>query len=205
MSYLKTKHKTKLTLTKEQIAFFKRLDNNKLNNFEHLFKTYYHQLFLYANSVLKNENDSQDIAQEVFIKFWITESYKRIFSETHLKKYLIRSVKNACIDKLKSTNNFFDLDVTLFNNYENEVKKVNENLILKVRKEIAELSPQTKEILNCVFFNKMKYQEAADELEISINTVKTLLRKGLAKLREKFKEDMDILLFIIFSDKFKKD
>ena len=48
-----------------------------------------------------------------------------------------------------------------------------------------------------MFSRREKYQEAADDLGISINTVKTHVNKALRILREEFTEDY-ILLFILF-------
>ena len=42
----------------------------------------------------------------------------------------------------------------------------------------------------------MKYQEVADQLGVSINTVKTLLKNGMRYLRERFAGRVDLFLVI---------
>lgn len=43
----------------------------------------------------------------------------------------------------------------------------------------------------------MKYQEVADDLHISINTVKTLLRNGIKHLRSHFSQHLELLIFYL--------
>ena len=56
-------------------------------------------------------------------------------------------------------------------------------------------------IIQGVFFREMKYQEVADYLGISINTVKTLLKNGMRHLRERFAERVDLFLIIVLIKK----
>ena len=71
-----------------------------------------------------------------------------------------------------------------------------DELIQEVETEIAEMPEQTRVIIQSVFFREMKYQEVADQLGISINTVKTLLKNGMRHLRERFVGRMDLFLVI---------
>ena len=48
-----------------------------------------------------------------------------------------------------------------------------------------------------VFMQDMKYQEVADDLHISINTVKTLLRNGIKHLRSHFSQHLELLIFYL--------
>ena len=56
---------------------------------------------------------------------------------------------------------------------------------------------QTRKIISLIFIQNMKYQEVADEMNISINTVKTLLRNGIKHLRNHFFEHFAILCFYL--------
>ena len=74
--------------------------------------------------------------------------------------------------------------------------KWNDELIQEVEAEIARMPEQTREIIQGVFFHGMKYQEVADQLGVSINTVKTLLKNGMRYLRERFAGRVDLFLVI---------
>ena len=88
------------------------------------------------------------------------------------------------------------LDVLREEVVEEEMMTWNDTLIQEVETEIDRMPEQTKEIIRGVFFHEMKYQEVADQLGISINTVKTLLKNGMKHLRERFDERMDLFLVI---------
>ena len=80
---------------------------------------------------------------------------------------------------------------------EEEMVKWNDTLIQEVEAEIERMPEQTREIIRSVFFHEMKYQEVADALGISINSVKTLLKNGMRHLRERFAERMDLFLVMV--------
>lgn len=61
------------------------------------------------------------------------------------------------------------------------------------------LPPKTRSIIIGVFYEGKKYREVAEELNISVNTVKTMLNSGVATLRKHFKGREDVfLLHLIF-------
>lgn len=62
--------------------------------------------------------------------------------------------------------------------------------------EVALLPNRSREILNGVFVEGMKYQEVADRYNISVSTVKTLLGTSIRKLRERMGREgfLDFLL-----------
>ena len=115
-----------------------------------------------------------------------------------MKTYLFRSVKNNCLNRLKKKDvQRGRLDLLREEVVEEEMMKLNDALIQEVESEIDRLPEQTREIIRGVFFREMKYQEVADLLGISINTVKTLLKNGIKHLRERFAERMDLFLIIM--------
>ena len=154
-------------------------------------------MFLYALSFLTSEEEAEDVIQEVFVNFWKDETYRKVKGEV-TKTYLFRSVKNNCLNRLKKKDVLRDrLDLLREDIVEEEIMKWNDELIQEVESEIDRMPEQTKLIIRGVFFREMKYQEVADELGISINTVKTLLKNGMKYLRERFGERMDIFLVIV--------
>lgn len=155
-------------------------------------------MFLYALSFLISEEESKDVIQEVFINFWKDDTYQKIQNEV-TKTYLFRSVKNNCLNRLKKKDVLRDyLDLLREDVVEEEMMTWNDALIQEVKTEIDRMSEQTREIIRSVFFREMKYQEVADQLGISINTVKTLLKNGMRYLRERFAGRVDLFLVIAF-------
>lgn len=73
----------------------------------------------------------------------------------------------------------------------------NDELIQEIETEISNMPEQTREIIQGVFFQGLKYQEVADQLGISINTVKTLLKNGM-KIYGNIFLDVEIYFFLYF-------
>ena len=169
---------------------------NKRIGFEEIYRDYSKSMFLYAISLLTSEEEAEDVIQEVFINFWKDDTYQKIKNEV-TKTYLFRSVKNNCLNRMKKKNMLCDrLDLLREDIAEEEIMKWNDELIQEVEAEIARMPEQTREIIQGVFFHGMKYQEVADQLGVSINTVKTLLKNGMRYLRERFAGRVDLFLVI---------
>ena len=170
---------------------------DKRVGFEQIYRDYSKPMFLYALSFLTSEEEAEDVIQEVFVNFWKDNTFQKVKGEV-TKIYLFRSVKNNCLNRLKKKDVLRDrLDLLREDIVEEEIMKWNDELIQEVESEIDRMPEQTKLIIRGVFFREMKYQEVADELGISINTVKTLLKNGMKYLRERFGERMDIFLVIV--------
>ena len=173
----------------------------KKERFEHIYKEYSKPMYLYALSFLVSEEEAEDAIQEVFINFWKDNTYQKIQNEV-TKTYLFRSVKNNCLNRLKKKDVLRDrLDLFREDVAEEEMMMWNDTLIQEVGTAIEEMPEQTREIIQGVFFREMKYQEVADYLGISINTVKTLLKNGMRHLRERFAERVDLFLIIVLIKK----
>lgn len=170
---------------------------DKRVGFEQIYRDYSKPMFLYALSFLTSEEEAEDVIQEVFVNFWKDNTFQKVKGEV-TKTYLFRSVKNNCLNRLKKKDVLRDrLDLLREDIVEEEIMKWNDELIQEVESEIDRMPEQTKLIIRGVFFREMKYQEVADELGVSINTVKTLLKNGMKYLRERFGERMDIFLVIV--------
>ena len=74
-----------------------------------------------------------------------------------------------------------------------------EGLISKIRLAIEELPPHGRTVFKMCFIENRRYKEVAEELGISVNTVKTHISKSLKRLRNEFPCEM--LLFFIFAKK----
>ena len=168
--------------------------NSREDFLQYVFQTYAKGLCIYAYSFFKDVEEAEDIVQEVFIRFW-EKSSNSFPDEKGVKVYLFNSVRNACIDQLEKKRVVFrEIDRFTRDILEEEMNANHDDLIEEVKREISRLSPQTQQIVNAVFLHNLKYQEVADHLDISINTVKTLLRKGIKQLREHFSDKFDLFL-----------
>lgn len=149
-----------------------------------LFDRYYRPLVLYANEYLKNSAVAEDIVQELFIKLW-EDDYLVKIKDGSLGNYLYSAVRNSCYtynhrrDVMSAARNLDDVDIPV-----ECVADVDEKRIDLVMNEFDKMPVRTRQALECVMLRNLKYREAAEEMGISVNTVKFLLKDGTRRLRE---------------------
>lgn len=162
------------------------LKDGSLEAYEALFKKYYKVLCLQAILLLGDNVASEDLVQELFIEFWDKKMYRKV--EQSIKSYLYSAVKNRCINELKRKKVF----KKRLDDYAGYRQRRNIPLWLE-RKELEsqigdillELPTQRLRAFTLVYLENKKYREAADEMGVSINSVKTHLKLALQILRDK--------------------
>lgn len=164
-----------------------RKKNEKV--FKTFFDKHYKELVVYANGYLFDKDSSEDIVQEIFIYIW--ENAYKLNIETSLKSYLYAMVRNKCLNYLKSiklTDSFELLDFNInlitehvFNSTTEEDKKIVYHQILKI---IDTLPEKMQQVVKLKFLHNYKYSEIASELDVSVNTVKTQLKRAKLKITE---------------------
>lgn len=157
--------------------------------FRIIFNRYYKGLVTYAYGYLYDKDASEDLVQEVFIYFW--EHAVSLNIQTSLQSYLYAMVRNKCLNYLKSfkiTDNLevLELYTNLTTDYEFDSSSEDEeekiyNQILKI---VDRLPKQMQQIAKLKFLDNYKYAEIAAELNISVNTVKTQLKRAKLKIAE---------------------
>lgn len=162
--------------------------------FQDLFHDLYPSLCLFANKYLNNKAEAEDIAQESFVELWKQKS--KFETVSHIKSFLYLSIKNKCINALKHNkvkNKYIgslSLDHVSF--FEEQVIKT--EVIHEINKAVNNLSKQRKEII-LLAMQGLKNVEIAEELDISINTVKLQKKIAYKLLREKLGKTVFLILF----------
>ncbi|MEM6644378.1 MAG: RNA polymerase sigma-70 factor [Bacteroidota bacterium] len=164
-----------------------QLRNKDKVAFTQVFEQYFNLLVLYANRFLDTREEAEEIAQDVFVKFW--EKCETLDPDSSIKGYLYRSVHNACLNEIKHQKvkdvykEFIIQFMETSYNLEKEVDTA-ESRKDRISREINKLPPKCKEIFELSRFEGLKYQEIADHLMISIKTVEVQMGKALKALRE---------------------
>ncbi len=162
-------------------------DRAKNNDFKQLFLEMYPRLVRYAVSLLGDGNEARDVVGDVFEKAW--NQFSSLQMETR-RSWLYASVRNACLNWLKhqqveQTNVEALIEAT---RYDMSTRYEEHECLLQQAEQIArELKEPTCTILRLCYFEHLTYQQAADRLGISPNTVKKHISKALATLRERMK------------------
>lgn len=154
-----------------------------------LFDYYYMPLCVYSVQFTDSLEVSEDLVQELFISFWERKAY--LIVGINLRAYLFNGVRNLSLNYLKKERPYALQDIEDFLSLSDEEEeeeyteaKINERR-QKLYSALKELSPQEYKVLYAIVFENKKYKEVAEELEISVNSVKTYLSRAFKFLRSK--------------------
>lgn len=136
----------------------------------------------------------EDIAQEAFLVYW--EDKKQFCDINALKGFLYSTARNKSLNyrKLKSLRseileNSPDKDDSL---YELILEEETYRILYEA---IKKLPPQSQRIIE-LSMKGYKNPEIAEELEVSVNTVKTLKKNAYKFLRENLKDHAFVLFLL---------
>lgn len=164
------------------------LRNDSLEAYEILFKRYYKSLCLQAALLLTDASEAEDLVVELFIEIWDKKISRKI--EQSFKAYLYKSVRNKCINGVKK-NKLSKQRQEKYRQYRQEDKEKEPSWLEQrelasiINNVLLELPAQRLKAFTLVYLEKKRYQDAADEMGLSINSVKTHLKLALKVLRNK--------------------
>ena len=187
-------------------SILKELKYGSKKAFEYVFKTYYASLCRYAEEILKDRQQAEDVVVNLFVIIW--DDRKKIDIHSSIRSYLYRSAYNACLNvlrKKKTENKYRDFFIhhatyskthdygsssyPLSSIIENELEEIIENVI-------ADLPPRCKIIFLMSRIENLSHKEIAEKLKISENTVKCQIMNALKKIQAVIKNIIVTLLMI---------
>jgi len=151
-----------------------------------LFDKYYGYLSNQVFFILKDEYETEDVLQDLFMELWKKKSLLKNIKSS-LKFYLKRAATNRALNKIKGKKPFEELNVE-----EGVKKRIQQpnlseigELELRIENGINSLPPKCKDIFNLSREEGLSYKEIAAKLEISTKTVENQIGKALKILRKK--------------------
>lgn len=162
-----------------------------------LYEHYGDTLYGVALKVVRNEELAQDVLQESFVKIW-KKSGTYDASKAKLFTWLFRITRNTAIDKLRSlgTKTDMEIQIDVSNVYRIGVEGISPEL-MDMRKHLEKIDPKYQEVLEALFFEGMTQQEASEELDIPLGTIKSRLKIGLRELRKIYDPSLLSLMVLI--------
>ena len=143
--------------------------DDERKGFRLLYDSFYDSLVLFATQFIGEAEEAADIVQECFVDFWVNRRFSLL--QGSLERYLFSAVKHGCLNYLRNTRRREGKHEQIRDELYCEVSSENLELIEKLYLAIERLPEERKRILHMVCMEGMKYQEVADCLGISINTV----------------------------------
>ena len=163
------------------------LKNSDVKAYEFLFKKYYKLLSMKAFFILDDEMEAEDTIQSLFSEIWEKKLYLRI--DTSLKAYLYTAVRNRCfklLEKKKVKQSRLDEYVyhnTFYDEY--DICEEIETRDMEIERLLKELAPQRQRAFVLVYLEDKKYKEAAFEMGVTVNSIKTHLKLAVAEFKKR--------------------
>lgn len=168
--------------------------------FESLYHRYFTKVFRFLLRHTKDNQDAEDLAHDVFLKFW---NYRGSFSgvvppdaqllviakQVVINRYRRETLKRAALldREAETTTSYDDTEVIL---REAEASE-------ELKKALDCLPPKRREIFEKSRFQVMTYEEIAADMGISKNTVESQMVKALKFLRERLAHLSYLLLLLL--------
>ncbi len=167
--------------------------------FEMIFKEHYQALCRYANSFLTDRDEAEEVVQSSFLSIW--EKRSVIMITTSLKAYLYQAIRNRCLNVIKhekvKKQHIQHETVMRVNHHQATSDAVLSNeLEQKIYVAMQALPEQCRLVFKLSRFEELKYQEIADQLEISVKTVENQIGKALKIMREQLRDYLPMILLL---------
>ncbi len=151
-----------------------------------LYDHYADALFGVAIKVTKDEVLAQDVLQESFVKIW-KNARRYDASKARLFTWLFRVVQNTAIDAVRSRQRKATKEIQIDDSNVYHIPSTKFAIEhLDIASHANGLEDKYRVVIDALFFQGMTQQEASDELNIPLGTVKSRLKIGLRELRKLF-------------------
>ncbi len=174
--------------------------NSDEKTFQKIFEDMYKPLCHYANYILNDKDEAEEMVQNAFINAWQHRSEMNY--NVSFKSYMYKAVKNSCLNHIKhlKVRELYAADhMATHNEAETINLTLQKELQNAINTAIEGLPEQCKIIFKMSRYQEMKYSQIATELNISPKTVENQMGKALKIMREKLREYLHIIIFLFIS------
>ena len=161
-----------------------RTDAEKQQLFKNVFESCSRRVYSVAFSYMKNRSDSNDVMQEVFLKYY--KNMDKLSDCGHIKPWLITVTSNICKNTLRSS--WFtrivsedDLDTVP---YEEDFGEESD-----LFRSVMRLPEKERVPLHLFYYENFSTSEIARMLGVKESTVRVRMMRGREKLKKLYKEE----------------
>jgi RNA polymerase sigma-70 factor (ECF subfamily) len=156
--------------------------------FDALYRKYNKKLYKFGFSILKSTEEAENLIQDVFLNLW--ENRHKVEKNSSIKSYVFTITYNSAISIIRKKareSQFIEYLKTL---QDISVEPVNveleyNELTNKLDEIIKELPKRQKEVYLLHKVEGLKYNEIAERLNISVNTIENHMSHALKTIRKK--------------------
>jgi len=169
-------------------------------SFDALFNEYFDRLVYFSRQVVNDKEQARDIVQDAYVKYWHQRN-AIIPNKIAAKNFLYTSVYNASLNAVRHTKiveNFACLHSATQPEPPPVIDKIiTAEVVANVHLALQSLPAKYREVSVLSYFEGKKNHQIAEELEMSVNTVKKQKQKALQLLRVKLSPELLVLAFAV--------
>lgn len=165
------------------ISEFRKGNSLALN---YVFDLHYRALCYFAECIIKDQQEAEDIAASSFIKIW--KKHADFETAQNIKAFLFISTKNACFDYLKHFKRQSLAQKEYFKQLSEEEDHILNYLIEAeflqlLNAEIEDLPEKCRAVFKFIYFDSLKTDEIAQRLALSVKTVRNHKARAVSLLQ----------------------
>lgn len=172
-----------------------------IQDFQWIFNEYHDRLLFFCVQMTGDMDKAQDIVQEAFVRYWdardtVSPDLKAI------KNYLYSSVRNLTLNMIRH-----EKVVSSFVERQEEGEPLDRSvmetiitaeMLSEIHNAIEGLPEKYRTLSWMAFVEGKKNTEIAEELDLSINTLKKQKQKAVELLKLKLRPDILVLLVLLY-------
>ena len=169
----------------EDYFLLHKLGEGEISAMEVLYVRYAPQVKSFVSAILKDEADTEDLVQDIFLKIWEErETVRKVHS---LRAYLFTMTRNMVYNKLKhdkAHDRYVGFNKRKNSTHEIENRIVTMDLLEHINAEMNNLTDQQRIIYELNRNEDLTYKEISEKLGISPKTVQYHIGNVLARLKK---------------------
>ncbi len=158
-----------------------------------LIRRYLKPIYFFCLNFVKND-EANDLAQEVFIKVW--KKLNRFDANKNFRVWIFAVARNTCLDYLRKKRSVLfselkkdetgdSIEENIEDTGSTPLEKLSADDLKRETDELLKRLPiQTRLVFELYYRDQLTFQEIADTLNTSINTVKSRHLRGIRQLRQ---------------------
>lgn len=167
--------------------------------FETVFRQYYSPLCRYADLLLGDPDEAEEVVQTVFLTIW--ERRESLLITTSLKAYLYRAVHNRCLNRISQQSiqagHRQQAATELYSQASSPTQSLlADELSSRLQQAISQLPEQCRRAFELSRFEELSYKDIARRLGIATKTVENQIGKALRILRTELSDYLPLLALL---------
>ncbi|MCL6296703.1 RNA polymerase sigma-70 factor [Jejuia spongiicola] len=170
---------SKLNITSSLVSLLKNGDRNA---YKTIFDAYYKRLYVFALKYVEDSYMAEEIVENVLFILW--QKRHKMGDIDNLKSYLYAMVRNTSLDYLKNQKKFERYDKEKHDSIHfMEQFIIEEETHAILFQALESLPSKCRKVFELSCIEGVKYADIAEDLQISLNTVKSQRARAIELLR----------------------